>query len=315
MIILKIFIYLVVIILFLSFFVPSMYMFRENGSVTLGNSDFYNHMAHARQTSCFNDINGKLEFYPCGFAFISSPFSYQQETFYVFCLVIILIIIPIILYILFKHWSIILFYLTIGAVYSFDLYSIYPQAIVSILLIVFFLKKNIWIRIAIWLLAMTIHSDAIYLFSVAFFIIYLFEYWVQIKDKIVLMCVPPFSGIIPNSNIPILSKVSIITFSNFGRLFLQNFNFLLIPLAYFGAKSEKRLDWFIFAFMIIGGSLFFNTTRVFFTFCLFLIPCLCWGFQKLSKRWKGFYVVLSIILYILNYYIWFVTKVQILDGC
>jgi hypothetical protein len=98
--------------------------------------------------------------YPPLFHWISKPFSFNQQHFFLFGLIIICFLIPIILVYIKRHWISALFYWGVAFPYIMESGFHYTQLLATALLVVFIWRKEWYFRIIMLIVAILLHTSA-----------------------------------------------------------------------------------------------------------------------------------------------------------
>lgn len=174
---------LICVMFFLGFYLYIGQLKIENKSPNYGHEEFLFHYRKAKgEDFCkeFYDVklieigeNGEVisnpacERYPPFFHWLAKPFSFSQQHFLLFSLVIVCFLIPIILLHFKKHWVSVLFYWAVSFPYIMESGFHYPQLLATATLLIFLLKKNWKIRIVLLILSIGIHTSAPILLTIA----------------------------------------------------------------------------------------------------------------------------------------------------
>jgi len=168
----QVFVLSVVFLLAMFFFTFYLVGFTKN--IDYGNGrDYKFHYANARNESAnYPYTESALNEYPPFFKIVSSPFSFNESTFYVFTLLVTCFLFPILLYFVFRDtWIVIAYFLVSNLVYVIDIVGAYPQVIVSMFLLLMIKIKFPVFRVILIFCSLFVHRWA----WIAFLVFWLCE--------------------------------------------------------------------------------------------------------------------------------------------
>jgi len=137
--------------------------FINQGNSSMGfGRDYTFHLANARgEPSHYPFIESALDSYPPLFKWISTPFSFKENIFYVFTLLFFVFLIPFVLFVFVKDfWIIFSYFFVSNFVWVTDIIGAYPQALATLFLFVFIYCKNPFIRLLIVFVSLLVHRWA-----------------------------------------------------------------------------------------------------------------------------------------------------------
>jgi len=102
------------------------------------------------------------------FHVIAQPFTYHQNAFFYFVLLILGLITPLILFWFTKEWLSVVLYFTTTVYFYFSIDGFFPQALAGIILLLIFLVRDWRIQVALVLLSIFAHGHAFLLCLIAF---------------------------------------------------------------------------------------------------------------------------------------------------
>jgi hypothetical protein len=143
------------------------------GRDSLGNgNDYFFHYWKAKGAKGYDKYQPEaMASYPPFYAWISSPFSFNERTFYLFSLFILCFIVPFSIIKVFAIKNIgLLYFLTCSFIFVIEIIGAFPQAIATILLLWFIKIPTTKERIWLILLGFLIHQFAFIL---------LIGYWIM----------------------------------------------------------------------------------------------------------------------------------------
>ncbi len=265
----------------------------------------------------------EMDSYPWLFHFVAGFFDYRLIIFKWFGILLLGLLIPMALFFVSKDWLSVLFYFTTTSFFYFFEQGIYAQALMMLIMLLFWVFKNPIIHIGLIYAALLTHSWGLHLALLTLACIYLHKSeWIneilKIKNKILLGCSGWFpindanQSIRPNEFLDthLLSSQE----NNFSMALRVSFLFKLIveifplPFALMGfyqTYQNKRFDFLLLALasLVIGS---FYDYRIFFILPLVLIPGLVDYYRNINVRLHKFGFIAMIIFFgILNFVVWF----------
>jgi hypothetical protein len=262
-------------------------------------SDYFFHYYRA-QNKCFTEFYNQsvCDSYPIGFKLISLPFGFSEPLFYAFTLFLTAFLIPLLLFHIAKSFWIIWFYFTtISFLYVINYLAIFPQAMILILFLLFFIfRKNVWVSIALIIASFFFHNSGLIFMAFAFTLYWTLRLIPFIKRRLIaLPFLPPlnFTGYDWNS----LMNV----FSNFILIGMP------LPLLIFGfmdfIKRKRKYLLILSLTLFIGIAV--SPRAVLFIEILLLLGFISY-FTNASKKMKVCLFLFSLLTFALNYLYWFV---------
>lgn len=121
--------------------------------------DYQFHLANARgEERSYPFIEQHFLEYPPVFKWISSPFSFQEKVFYLFCTLFLVLLIPLVLWFLFKNIFLVVGYFFVSnVVWLIDIIGAYPQVLASVWLLFFVLVKSWKLRLLLLFVGFFVH--------------------------------------------------------------------------------------------------------------------------------------------------------------
>lgn len=262
-----------------------------------------------------------LSYYPM-LHLIGGIFSFSQQAFSNFLMIIIIFITPFILFLMTKKWITVWFYFSATQyVYLIQAGGAYPQALAGIFLILFIWQKNNYIRFFLLIVAIISHSNAFTLLLMVWLVQLFFENFKSIKNIF-----PACSAIFGRQEVdPIGQKILITTITKDGiapisvilkdiaNFFVRTFPFPFLLAAFWQLKKEK--DWSLIALTLVAFYYGFavGQARIFLIVPLILLPSLTRFYYNLDKKWKKWFILMTILTFIINFGTWGLYKVQCLE--
>ena len=285
--------------------------------------DYYFHYAKAKGLPEYTDLEANsfpTPLYPPLFHWFASLFSFQEESFYLFSLFFLGLVIPITLYFLTKHWIVVLFYFSATSFFYFSETGIYPQALAIWLMLLMLYFKNWKVRIALILLGLLAHSTGFYLLGLTAMLLFL-------KESKVLSSLPffpfacsgyfPEKGSRPNELLATeimagssSGKSNALNLGNLTKFCVEIFPlpFALMALQGFWLKKNWHL-FLLFTAGLVGGLFDY---RMFFVSAIVGLIGLT-DFYKLvisnsALRWRLAFFAFTLLYAGFQFFIWFRLK-------
>lgn len=258
---------------------------------------------------------------------LGSVFSFSEQAFSNFLMIIVLFITPMILFFMTKKWMVVwLYYSVTQYVYLIQAGGAYPQALAGIFLLLFLWQKNNYLRFFILIGAIISHSNAFTLLLMVWLVQLFFENNIhKIIYKKFKYIFPACSAIFGRQDVdPIGQKILITTITKNGiepiniivkdiaNFFIRTFPFPFLLAAFWQLKKEK--EWALIVLTIFGFYYGFavGQARIFLIIPLILLPSLTRFYYNLDNKWKKWFIGLSIITFLINFGTWGLYKVQCL---
>lgn len=239
------------------------------------------------------------ETYPPLYHIIAGFFVNSEQTFYIFNLIIVLLIFPIVLEYFTKIKNTGLFYLLFTNIsfLTLDLYFM-PQIMMMMLWVIFLFQKNPIIRITIFIASIFTHNAGWLLIGITF---------------IAELMRPHIENLIDNLTLKVLPITIPVTFDikNFaghpewhlGFYFINIFPLALI-VGIFEIIKQKKYDWMIIGFASLIWS--FEIARAFLPLILLTTITFTQFYAKQNKKMKMAIIGFGLISISLNFFFYFI---------
>lgn len=261
-----------------------------------------------------------LSYYPM-LHILGSIFSYSSQAFSHFLFLIIIFITPLILFFQTKKWITVWFYFAATQyVYLIQAGGAYPQALAGIFLILFLWQKNNYIRFFILVAALLAHSNAFTLLLIVWLVELFFQNFNSFKNIF-----PACSAIFGRqAEDPIGQQILVTTLTKNGfapiniivkdiaNFFIRTFPLPFLLAAFWQLKKEKNWSLIVLTVFAFYYGFAVGQARIFLIVPLILLPSLTRFYYKLDKKWKKWFIVLTIITFLINFGTWGLYKVQCL---
>lgn len=299
---------LLICLIFLSTFYSLNYFIsnKKLGATNYGTgNDYLFHYNASLGEQQLLDENHSLETYadyPPLAHLISRPFAVNPREFYVFYLFLIAFVIPFLLYLINKKPLIVLFYFLVTSLF-YELEASVPLAEVFmwIILFLFILNKNFFVRVFLLLAALLTHSAGFWLISFAWILSVLFEE----KENIFLVCAPLINKTEVLKQTFFESKMSLTSITNF---FVFGF-----PLPFF-LVSLKQLfnekNYFFLSLIFLGLLTSFFNSRTLRLSQFFLLFGLTNYFYCSSKKMKFLILFGAFVVFVVELFVWYRAKLS-----
>ncbi len=258
---------------------------------------------------------------------LGRTFSFSEQAFSNFLMIIVLFITPMILFFMTKKSMIVwLYYAATQYVYTIQAGGAYPQALAGIFLLLFLWQKNSFIRFFLLVVAIISHSNAFVLLLIVWLVQLFFENNIHLiiykKFKYIFPACSAIFGRQPED--PIGQQVLITTITKNGiapiniilkdiaNFFVRTFPFPFLLAAFWQLKKEK--DWALIVLVLFGFyyGIAVSQARIFLIIPLLLLPSLTRFYYGLDKKWKKWFILFSLVTFVINFGTWGLYKVQCL---
>lgn len=250
--------------------------------------------------------------------FLGAPFSFSPHAFANFLMILVVFITPLILFFFTRKWITVWFYFSATQyVYAIQA-GAYPQALVGIFLLLFLFTKNPYLKFPILVFALLAHSQGFVLLLIVWVVQLFFDNFKSIKSFF-----PACSAIFGKQAVdPIGQQVSINIINKQGfqlihfplkdvaNFFVRTFPFPFLVAAVWQLKKDKNYALIAVTAIAFYYGLAVGQSRIFLVVPLILLPALTSFYSNLDKKWKKWFVVLSIITFVINFGTWFMFKVN-----
>ena len=267
-----------------------------------------------------------ISYYPL-LHLLGSTFSFSEQAFSHFLMVIVIFITPLILFFMTRKWMVVWLYFTATQyVYLIQAGGAYPQALAGIFLLLFLWQKNNYLRFLILIAAIISHSNAFTLLLIVWLVQLFFENNMHaIIYKKFKYIFPACSAIFGRTTEdPIGQQVLVTTITKNGiapiniivkdvvNFFVRTFPFPFLLAAFWQLKKEK--EWALIVLTLFGFyyGIAVGQARIFLIIPLILLPSLTRFYYNLDKKWKKWFIIFTFITFIFNFGKWVLYKVQCL---
>ncbi len=282
-----------------------------------GDFNFHFEKAGERCTDVFEKVRCD-SYYPL-LHFMGRFFSFSPLAFSNFLMVIVIFITPLILFFITRNWITVWFYFSVTQyVYLIQTGGAYPQALAGIFLLIFIYTKSSYLRIPILLVATLAHSQAFVLLLFVWFIELFFKNFKSIKTFF-----PACSAIFGRTaEDPIGQRVSLevlnkhglqlihIPIKDIANFFIRIFPLPFLIMAFWQLKKEKNWALIVVTLFVVYYGIAVGQARIFLIVPLILLPTLTNFYSGLDKRWKRWFIVLTIVTFTVNFGTWLLFKVN-----
>lgn len=279
--------------------------------------DFNFHFEKARQT-CTKEFGEQRcdSYYPL-LHLLGQPFSFSKNAFFSYLTILIVFLTPLILFFVTKKWfSVWLYFAATQYVYLVQTGGAYPQALAGIFLIIFLATKNHLLRLPLLVLASLSHSQTFNLLVVIWLIELFFENWSSIKSVF-----PACSAIFGKQatdpigeriNLDVVNKHGIqninIPIKDLANFFVRIFPLPFLIMAFWQIRKEKKWALIVITVFALYYGIAVQQARIFYIVPLILIPPLTNFYSELDSKWKKWFVLLTIITFVINFGTWIMFK-------
>ena len=239
------------------------------------------------------------------FHWLARPFTFHENAFFYFVIILIGLITPLLLFALTKNWLSVILYFTTTTYFYFMIDGFFSQAIAGILLLTIFLTKDWRIQTIILLLSIFSHGHGFLLCLTAFLI-------TNFKNGF-FSCSATFGANKPQIfESPIEGMVTTgtqFTVSHALVFFARIFPLPSLVFSVWYAVTKKyRLDLLVMSIVCFAGG-FLISHRTFYFIPLLLIPSLTMFASEQKGNWKtGFWLLVFVsFLYLFGGWINFKT--------
>jgi len=239
--------------------------------------DYGSHLIKAREGCEGIEQNDKVnwskescESYAPLFHFIAKPFSFHENSFFYFTMLLFGIITPMLLFLISKNWLSVVFYFTITNYFYFIADGIFSQGLAVILLLSLFVFKDWRLQLAIVFLSIFSHGHGFYLCLIGFLIL-------NFKEGF-LGCSATFGenkpAVLDEQFLELTSTGSAFNLGNILIFFTRIFPFPFLLLSvWFSLKEKYRIDLLLMSMICFIAGLLVSH-RIFYVIPLLLIPAL-----------------------------------------
>ncbi len=250
--------------------------------------------------------------------FLGAPFSFSPIAFANFLMIIVVFITPLLLFFFTKKWIIVWFYFSVTQyVYAIQA-GAYPQALAGVFLLLFLFTKNPYLKFPILVVALLAHSQAFVLLLLVWLVQLFFDNFKSIKSFF-----PACSAIFGRQDVdPIGQTISIdiinrngwqlihVPIKDIANFFVRTFPFPFLVAAIWQLKKEKNYALIAITAIAFYYGVAVGQSRIFLVVPLILLPALTNFYSNLDKKWKKWFVLLSIVTFAINFGTWFLFKVN-----
>jgi hypothetical protein len=280
-----------------------------------------------KSSTCDGKIGDELircnSYYPL-FHFFAGFFSFSKLAFTYFLFVLMLLVPPVLLFYHTKNWVAAWFYFsTTQFVYLVQTGGAYPQLLAISFLILFFIVKNNYWRVPLFLVAILSHSQAFFLLSTYWFLeLAVIEFNKHDWKKVLPACSSIFGQTLQApiesiQNVEVLNRNGFqlinINIKDFINFFIRIFPLPFLVLAFFQLKKEKNWHIIIMVILLLYYGVVVNQSRVFWTIPILLIPALTRYYSNQIGWWRKSIIVLSIVTFAVNFGTWLMYKINCID--
>lgn len=290
-------------------------------------ADFNFHLSRAAQ-ECLSGYSKEScdSYYPL-LHLLGGAFSFSSVAFSNFLMILVIFVTPMILFFMTKKWfSVWLYFAATQYVYLIQAGGAYPQALAGILLLLFLWQKNFYIRFFLLIAAMLSHSQAFVLLVMVWLVQLFFENNIHSiifkKFKNVLPACSAIFGRQPED--PIGQQILVTTITKNGiapiniivkdiaNFFVRTFPLPFLLAAFWQLKKEK--DWALIVLTLFGFyyGIAVGQARIFLIVPLLLLPSLTRFYYGLDKKWRKWFILLTLITFTVNFGTWALFKIRCL---
>lgn len=271
------------------------------------NYDWLAHFHKARgQMRGGGDDRDLLTYPPLGHM-VGSVFTFREEHFYFYLLMLIGIVTPMLVFFLSgRNWVSVLLYFTATSYFYFMEGGLVPQAFVGILLLIAILVKDWRVRAVLIPLSVLTHSVGLQAMGLTLIVLFIFEN----KLYTLLPFFPGCSGYFGNNRpdaildaqiVPATSPASrSLRVSYFLRLIVDIFPLPFLLIAVKELKNRPKLLALVVLYLLLGLAHY----RIFFFAPLVGIPGLVMFYEKLTSKNRLLFLGFSLLYGILQVYWW-----------
>jgi hypothetical protein len=240
--------------------------------------------------------------YPYLSHLIATPFSFRLESFYIFNLLVMGLVLPFLLFKLTNHPITVFFYFTTTSLfYELEFSGLLPETFSFVLLLTLFLTKNNYLRAGILFLALITHMHGVWLILIAWGLILASE-----NKNYFLACVPLFQ-----SKAGIFYATFIDRGASLSKLLFFSVKGFPFPFIVFSVKQlvkEKKYVYLSLAGIGFVASLFVNDRTLHLTE-LFLLVGLTFYYAQSSWKMKASIIAMSFLVFTLELLQWYRMKI------
>lgn len=268
----KVSVLILIFFLFYGFFGVSNYV--NYGKIN-NSQDFFFHFNSIKERNTGN--------YPFFYHFVSVPFAFNEISFYLYNLILIIIIIPILLFYLTKNFFSVCAYFALTNLPHLMIFgATYPQALIIIFFLLYLIDKNLFLPL-LFFATFTHKSGLMFFLAIA-----LIEFFVLIYKNFKLKFNSVFlSGFLIGSRITGIKEIlsAILTF-------------VPLPLIYFSKKAFSNPFYFLLILSSIFAAVYFDIRALW-----IMQISLILNFVPPKKNKKAFLVLvfLYVIFFLINY--------------
>lgn len=258
---------------------------------------------------------------------IGRLFAFSQHAFSNYLMILLVFVTPMILFFTTKKWfTVWLYFSATQYVYLIQAGGAYPQALAGIFLLLLILFKNPWLKLIVLIIALLSHSQAFVLLLLVWLVQLFFENdlhsmaWKKTKNFF-----PACSALFGRQEEdPIGVKIAIQTITKEGfsstqiflkdiaNFFIRIFPFPFLLAAFWQIKKEKQWALLVLTGIFLYYGFALAQQRVFLMIPLILLPSLTRFYEEIPKKWKKWFVIMTLITFTINFGTWILYKVQCL---
>lgn len=231
------------------------------------------------------------------FHYLARLFSFSENAFFYFTILLFVLLTPIIIYHYTKNWYATLLYFFASNYIYYFMDGIYPQALAGILLFTLYYTKDRRIEFAIFPLLILAHGSG---FVAGLFILF-FKYF----DITGWLCSSVFVNNQPSSIYDRIGSSGGLDFApnNILHFFLVTFPIPYLWMALKESFDHEKKTFALIVFIIVAG--FVYAPRVWYTGFLLAIPPITKFYERQSSNQKKYYVLFTLLIGVVQFYLFF----------